>query len=306
MSTTDTASQTSADGLTPAKLRAVLAGICSQAGLDPRGAELIKFTNNAVFRLASDPVVVRIAGSRTVRRRIDTVIAAARWSAEHDVPAVRLIEDVPQPVESDGYAATLWHLAPGNGPAATGADLGRILRRIHQLPAPRFPLPQWAPFTQVRTRIADAEDLAAPDRDWLLEQCAQAEEQLASLSYVLPRGVIHGDPFLGNLIPAPDGPVICDFDSLCIGPREWDLTPVAVGRLRMDYPEDAHTPLAAEYGFDVTGWPGFDVLRRVRELKLVTSVLPILRSQPAIRPQWKHRFDSLRAGDTSVRWQTYR
>ncbi|WP_435109252.1 phosphotransferase enzyme family protein [Nocardiopsis synnemataformans] len=308
MSTSHVAAQAPAptEGLTPERLHAVLAGICAQAGLDPRDAHLIKFTNNAVFRLASAPVVVRIAGSRAVSERIDTVIATAQWFAQHEVPAVRLLEEVAQPVVADGYAATLWHLVPDSGPQATGAGLGQILSQIHQLPTPEFALPQWSPFTQVRTRISDAEALADNDRDWLLERCAQVEEQLHTLDYVLAPGVIHGDPFLGNLIPGPHGPVICDLDSVCWGPREWDLAPVAVGKLRMDYDYDAHTPLVQEYGFDVTTWPGFDVLRQVRELKLVTSVLPILRSQPTIRPQWEHRFASLRAGDASVRWQTYR
>ena len=48
--------------LTRDKLQRVLAAICAEAGLHPAGAELIKFTNNAVFRLTREPVVVRIAG----------------------------------------------------------------------------------------------------------------------------------------------------------------------------------------------------------------------------------------------------
>lgn len=40
---------------------------------------------------------------------------------------------------------------------------------------------------------------------------------------------------------------------------------------------------------------------RLRELQLVTSVLPILRSNPAVRGQFEHRLASLQAGDTG-RW----
>jgi hypothetical protein len=49
--------------LTRDKLDAVLAGVGRQVGVDVRGAQLIKFTNNAVFRLAAAPVVVRVGGS---------------------------------------------------------------------------------------------------------------------------------------------------------------------------------------------------------------------------------------------------
>jgi hypothetical protein len=47
------------------------------------------------------------------------------------------------------------------------------------------------------------------------------------------------------------------------------------------------------------------VLRRLRELQLVTSVLPVLDANPALRPQWRLRLDSLRDGDDGVRWSPY-
>lgn len=63
-------------------------------GLDPTGAQLIKFTNNAVFTLASAPVVVRIPRSQSVGARVNKVIAVARWLAEHDMPSVRLLKQI--------------------------------------------------------------------------------------------------------------------------------------------------------------------------------------------------------------------
>ncbi len=62
----------------------------------------------------------------------------------------------------------------------------------------------------------------------------------------------------------------------------------------------------AEYGFDVTGWSGYPVLRQVRELKLTTSVLPILRSNPAVRDELHRRLADFRAGNTSSTWSPYR
>ena len=64
-------------------LRAALAALCDVAGLDPTNALLIKFTNNAVFRLAGQPVVVRIAGSETARARVPNVARVARWLEHH-------------------------------------------------------------------------------------------------------------------------------------------------------------------------------------------------------------------------------
>jgi aminoglycoside phosphotransferase (APT) family kinase protein len=141
---------------------------------------------------------------------------------------------------------------------------------------------------------------------FLHAKCDELQEAIDRLSYQLPPGPIHGDSFLGNLIPGPDGPIICDFDSAADGPREWDLTPVAVGQLRFAYPGQAHQELADTYGMDVTRWPGFSVLRQLRELQLVTSVLPVLRSNPSLMAQWQHRLKSFRDNDLQAVWAPYR
>jgi aminoglycoside phosphotransferase (APT) family kinase protein len=162
------------------------------------------------------------------------------------------------------------------------------------------------PLDDVRRRLADAEELDPDDRIFLEQRCDDLEDRLASLRFALPESVVHGDAHLGNLIPSPHGPVICDFDSTCIGPREWDLTPIPVGILRFGTPRRWQRQLAKGYGFDVTRWDGFEVLREVRELKLTTSVLPILRSNPDVRTQFSRRLRSFRRGDAATGWAPYR
>ncbi|GDY31128.1 phosphotransferase enzyme family protein [Gandjariella thermophila] len=288
------------------RLRAALAEICAGVGLDPRGARLLRFTSNAVFRLADQPIVVRIVGSRAMQHRVGKLVRVARWLAEHDVPAVRLVPGLEQPVHAAGYVATLWELAPEAGPRPGAGDLARLLRRLHELPPPPFDLPRWAPLDDVRRRVADAEELAPADRRFLMDRCAEVQAKLDRLRFPLPPGVVHGDAHLGNLIPTRDGPVLCDFDSTCFGPREWDLTPLPVGVQRFGHPPPWHRTLAREYGFDVTGWSGFAVLREARELKLTTSVLPILRSNPDVRVELRRRLAAFRSGDTSERWAPFR
>ncbi|WP_199430702.1 phosphotransferase enzyme family protein [Qaidamihabitans albus] len=287
------------------KLDRVLHEVCARLGLDAAGATLLRFTNNAVYSLSADPVVVRIVGSRTLRHRAYKVVAVARHFARHGVPAIRLVDGFPQPVEVGEHVVTVWEKVPDAGRRASTAELGRLLRRVHALP-PVEGVGDWAPLDDVRARVADAEELDADDRQFLLHRCAEVDAALAELKFPLPTALVHGDAHPGNVIVGPEGPVLCDFDSACSGPPEWDLTPLAVGRERFGDPRGWYDTLARTYGFDVTSWEGFAVLRAARELKLTTSVLPILRSHPSVRHELRRRLHDLRAGRTESRWVRYR
>lgn len=289
--------------LTQERLQAVLDALATEHGLDLTDARLIKFTNSAVFDLPVAGLVIKIAGSKLVTDRIPNVVRVARWLESHGFPSVRLAAEVDQPTVAHGHAATIWDRVKASGPLPTGVDLARLIRRFHRLPAPPG-LADWDPVHAIRQRLSEADGLAAADVEFLGDRCDEVEAQLAEIEPVLPAGPVHGDVFLGNLIPGPEGPVLCDFDSTSVGLREWDLTPAAVGSLRFAYPDDPHASFAAAYGFDVTTWPGFPTLRGLRELQLVTSVVPNLRANPAIRPQFEHRLASLKAGD-SARWTPY-
>ncbi|GAB2653525.1 aminoglycoside phosphotransferase family protein [Saccharopolyspora gloriosae] len=296
----------SAEGrYTRPKLALALAEICAAAGLDSRGARLVRFVNNGVFLLREHPVIVRIVLAPSFSYRAVNVVEAGRLLAEHEVPAVRLLPGVPQPVRTGGHLATLWQAVPEAGPAPDGADLGRLLRQVHDLPLPST-LPEWRPMPDVRRRLADAEDLDAADRAFLEQRCDDVEGRLEALDFPLPPSVVHGDAHLGNLISGPDGPLLCDLDSLCVGQPEWDLTPMAVGMLRLGAPAERYHRLSEVYGFDVTAWSGFQVLRDLRELKITVSVLPILRSNPGVRDQLRSRLRSMREGDTAARWEPYK
>ena len=277
-------------------------------GLDPVGATRTKFTNNAVMLLPASRAVLRIPGSPVMRARVPAVLAAARWYADHDLPAVRLWPDLPQPLQIGPHLVTVWQQVTPGGREPHPADLGAILRAIHAIDGPLPDLPQWRITDGIRRRVAQADTIDEPTRDYLRAELAMVETALAALAEIpplIPPGVIHGDAHTGNLIPSPTGPVICDFDATSIGPREWDLTPAAVGSLRFNYPVDPHRALVDAYGLDVTTWLGFPALRRLRELQLVTSVLPALNINPALRPQWRHRFDTFRTDDYDAKWTPY-
>lgn len=291
-------------------IETVTRAVAHAVGLDATGWRLVKFTNNAVVRLPASKAVVRIAGSDAVGRRVPVVLAAAEVYAAAGVPAVRLHPRAPAAVHVLGHVATVW--VDGRDERAASPDaaaLAAALRRVHAIDGVPPQIPRWDPVASIRRRIAAADGAGEEALAFLAAQCDAVAPLVAALADVpplLPAGLLHGDAFVGNLVPSRPVPLLCDFDATAVGPREWDLTPVAVGAARMDYADGGgYAAFCAAYGVDVTQWAGFATLRRVRELQLVTSVLPALTANPALRPQWEHRLRTLREGETSVRWAPY-
>src|SRR4051794_28413611 len=287
--------------LDPVEIQATVAETGRQVGLDARDPELIKFTNNAVLRLPHAGVVLRIAGSSVVGARARHVVQAARLFTQHKVSSVRLWPGGHYPTVIRGHEITIWDDVPTLRPPEVD-DLAVLLREVHAVPAEPAELPPWDPITGIRLRIEAATAVSSDALSWLSAECDEVAADVAQLDQaepLLPHGVVHGDAFLGNVIVGPSGPVLCDFDSTCWGPREWDLTPTAVGARRFNYGAELQDRLAAGYGVDVTTWTGFRALARLRELQLVTSVLPVLGANSALRPQWRVPPGSLRRGETA-------
>jgi aminoglycoside phosphotransferase (APT) family kinase protein len=286
-------------------MRAVLARMCVPVGFDPADARLIKMTNNAVFHLPREGVVVRMATTSTLFHRVDKVIAVARWLAGTDVPAVELDERIEQPLRAAGSLATVWRYVHPTEPPPDAGSLARLIQRWHAVDAPPPGLPLWNPVADARLRLSDANGLDDADHAYLSQRYDTLEADLAEMLPAMPAGVIHGDAHTGNLIRAADGTVvIADFDGTCIGPREWDLVPVAYGATRFGR-RDWHQAFVDVYGHDVAQSPSWPVLRTVRELQLVASVVPMLASNPAVAAQFRHRLETIRCGDHHARWQRY-
>jgi aminoglycoside phosphotransferase (APT) family kinase protein len=276
-------------------------------GLDARDRTLIKFTNNAVLYLPRAQAVIRIAGSATVGQRASRVVHVAKLLSQHHVPVVKLKSAIDYLLIVRGHEVTVWD-AVTSVRTPVPEDLAALLTAMHAAPVDETDLSDWNPVAGVRQRIGSAYGAPADVLSFLIDECDATAAELANLAAfdpLLPRGIIHGDAFLGNIIVGPAGPVLCDFDSTCWGPREWDLTPIAVGALRFNYGVDLQRRFVRAYGVDVTGWKGFAALRRLRELQLVTSVLPVLATNPGLRPQWQFRVESLRRGDEDARWSPY-
>jgi aminoglycoside phosphotransferase (APT) family kinase protein len=135
----------------------------------------------------------------------------------------------------------------------------------------------------------------------------RADDLLAAyhaLDFPLDRGHIHGDAYPGNLLW--DGPraLLGDWDETSTGPRELDLVNTYQG-VRFGRTEQQLDEFANAYGYDLTRWPGFTVLRSIRDLHtLGTYLYRGNQGDETARHQVTRRLETLRHDDLTARWGT--
>jgi Ser/Thr protein kinase RdoA (MazF antagonist) len=283
----------------------VLREACAYVGLDDDGAELIRLGENVIFGLKSAPVVVRIARSVRQEPRVERELCVARWLTESDVPGIRVLDGVDQPVVVDGYPVSFWRRVTGGEPEPVYADLAELLAEFHALGDCPCPLPAFEPFPMSRSRLAEATGIDPEDREFLVSRCAELAEEFSKLEFALPAGPVHGDAWIGNLLTDDGRVVLADFESAMVGPREWDLLPTAVAVERYGLAEEEYRAFAEAYGFDVRAWVGYPVLREIRQINMTTWIMQNTDQSPDIAAEFRLRVGSLRERDFDRPWNLF-
>lgn len=278
----------------PEEVSAVLRSACTAAGFNSSGAELLRLSENAIYRLPGG-IVVRISrpGQQAAAER---EVAVARWLEAAGVDAVQAAPDVEQPVGVDGRAVTFWQELPPHHPG-TPAQVAGALKQLHALTPPtEFDLGTVAPFVRLDERIAGADFLPDSDRRWMREHLAGLRQRWEKLPTGLPWCVIHGDAWVGNVVAADDGRVILlDLERTSIGPPEWDLVHTAIKWSSFGWiSAKQYGEFCDVYGYDVTAWEGFELLRDIREFRMTTMAVQAASKNPAWILQADHRFACVR------------
>lgn len=283
-----------------------LAQVSRTFGVNDDDALLLHHRSNAVYLLPRENVVARLAPDTSLRReRAVTVISVTRWL--HTQPGPVALPPLPgkQPVVAGGAVATFWPYQPTTLPPTLG-DLAGLLRQLHGLPEPPFPVPQYRPLHRLREAL-DIDQarqhpvLPADDRAWLATRARLLVDTFAATEFPLGTGLVHADAHRENLVRHGDGWVLIDWDQTCLGPRELDL----VGGLPDHFhePDTDRSELLAGYGYALTQWPNWVLLRDVAELHSLASYIRLSPSKPAAARELDKRVRSLRSGDRSVRWR---
>ncbi len=281
----------------PTAAASALRDAASRCELNIRGARLVRLFGTAVYHLPSADAVARIAllTSPNSVTRLATSVRIARWLAEAAFPTVEPLP-VDQPVSSNGCVVTFWRYLSQEGPAPDTADLGFLLRWLHQLDPPPVPLPAYQPLVSVRRAIEVSLAIDEEDRGWLGTRCEQLLAVYCRLSFQLPTGMIHGDAWRGNLLRDGKRVVLADWDTVSMGHREIDLIPTLQAP-RFGLREEERDAFIAAYGRDIRAWEGYPVLREMRELSTLSAILRDGHADAASKRELGIRLKSLRSGD---------
>lgn len=286
--------------------KVVLQEACERVGIGHEGAELLRLGENAIYRLADAPVVVRIARDPQHWDDATKEVSVAQWLAAAGVSAAQ-VWPVEQPLDVAGHPVTFWRFIAGRrgGPGDVRA-LGELLRRVHELSPPdNFSLPAQDPLRRVRPRIESAR-VAESERTFLLGLLDYLTDAIAALVFPLPESVNHGDAHVQNLMVTDGRVELIDFEGFCWGHPEWDLAMTATEYLTAGFWTAAqYGEFVDSYGFDVTTWRGFDVLRRAREVSMTTWLMQNVDESPVLRDEFDKRMHTIRAGRPTAPWRPY-
>ncbi|MFD8348444.1 phosphotransferase enzyme family protein [Streptomyces coelicoflavus] len=295
------------EGFTSATATRVMIAACRAAGLDGSGAELIRLGENALFRLASVPVIVRVARGHEWLPTARKEVAVSRWLAGEGFSAARIVEDLEQPLLIDGYPVTFWRqIVEGDRKPAYG-ELGAVLRDLHTLTVPAgLELPRFQPFDKQELRI-DRAQIPEDDRSFLRKRWRELQDRYSELRFESAKGPVHGDAHVQNLMVDDRGQVILiDFEAFCCDHPEWDLMVTAVEHHSLGWQSDEqYAAFVSAYGRDLYDWPGYETLRGLQEFGMTTWLMQNIREDESTAAEYRRRIAALRDDAAPRDWRPW-
>ena len=233
-----------------------------------------------VERHGIDPDVVRSHG-----------VAAARL-CEGGVGAPRLI--APVTTASDARVISLWGWVEHSEEPCDVGVLGATLASVHL--SPTSGLAPFNPLRYTRERLHASRQLVTPGEWRLLESALTRGEHLVTS---VPRAdhLVHGDFNPSNVLDAPSGPVVIDFEYVGAGNPGWDLAKIAHRACRFNGQSDANH-VAYLDAYWAAGGPG--------NLDHLDRMLPVIDVRSALWTVCSRRFSSWFMEESCIRLETLR
>ncbi len=230
---------------------------------------LLRSGMNALYS-AGDDVVLRVG-----RPSVDASAAAwlGEWLTDRGLRVPRFVHAQPFVV---GELTVLAQVREHSSGSVDWGAVGAMVSRLHSLDSDErhevsahYPTPwcstfPWWDFESMLVEVGPDLDIAA--RRGIDRALARADWHSPVDEVVLS----HGDVHPGNVIPTADGPVLLDWDLLCLGPRGWDHGPLINWTSRWGGETGVYEAFAAGYGTSMRDEP---VAEALAELRLVAATL---------------------------------
>ncbi|MBF6329778.1 phosphotransferase enzyme family protein [Nocardia transvalensis] len=290
--------------LDPDTTYGVMLAACRQLGINSADSQLIRLGENALFRLNTEPTIVRVGRSIEESRK---EVAVSLWLNRNGIPGTELAYPETSLLVIDGLPVTFWKLIEVGSIAPTADDLGYVIKALHALPEPTsFRLPKFEPMPKIDGRIEHLrEKFDAGDISFIQKRKSRIEDDFCKIRSVLGWGPLHGDAHIGNLMRDKNGTIrLIDYGDFCFGPREWDVCTLAVSYKVGTVPESTYRSFANAYGFDALQWDGFPTVQAARELNMTTWLMQLGGHSKQIDAEIRKRLADLRNGSTR-RWEPF-
>jgi hypothetical protein len=204
-----------------------VADLVRSCGFDVHRTVNLRSTNNAVVWLSPSPVVAKISKEHDKAGR---ELAVVRELVELAAPVVPPIDlGIEQPVSIDEKPITFWRYEPQNDVLVPFAgQIAECLFCLHSKLASirdRAAFPSFAgPLVNAVSALERpdfASELAEVDRALLRKTLIDGIDRLAKMTG--SEQVIHGSPHRFNILLVDAAPKFIDFETVELGPLEWDL-----------------------------------------------------------------------------------
>lgn len=140
-------------------------------------------------------------------------------------------------------------------------QIGRMIRTVHTIPVAAanavIPVPRctefshWSMRSLLRSVVDDQRIALDGDERRALERAVERLEHWPRAAAAASQVLCHGDVHPGNVIPTSNGPVVIDWDLLCVGPAAWDHAALLRWEERWGGEPHLYERFCAGYGSDL-------------------------------------------------------